>query len=122
MIWHSSDINDVLNELSVDKDKGLSNGVAEMRLKQYGKNTVNAQKSVSFLKRFISLLNNKITYLLIAISIISCAFALFYSQANFYYPLLIIAIVVLNALFSALQLKHGDTALLAVKETTNPKA
>ncbi len=122
MIWHSSDINDVLKELSVDKNKGLANGVAETRLKQFGRNTVRRQKKTSFLKHFLSQLTGKINIFLYIVSIVSFAFALLYDNSDFYYPLLIIAIVILNALFSAFQLVQGENALEAIKEATNPKA
>ena len=40
MIWHSTGAEEVLRELDVDSKKGLPNGVAEMRLEEYGKNVI----------------------------------------------------------------------------------
>ena len=59
MIWHSSDISAVLNELSVDKDNGLQNGVAYEKLEKYGKNQITEAKPTSYFRRFISQLNCK---------------------------------------------------------------
>lgn len=122
MIWHSSEIDDVLNELNVDKDKGLANGVADMRLEQYGRNAITNIEDPTFAKRFFAQFNNKLVYALIAISIISFIVSLLYNQKNAFSSLLIIAIVVINALISAYHLYKGDTALNAMKSITNPNA
>ena len=64
MIWHSSEINSVLEELSVDSNTGLANGVAYERLEKYGKNRVSQMKPVSFLRRFLEQLNKKSVFAL----------------------------------------------------------
>ena len=37
MIWHSSQMQDILKELDVDENKGLANGVVDIRAEIYGK-------------------------------------------------------------------------------------
>ena len=67
MIWHSSDKEQVLSELSVDENKGLANGVAEMRLEEYGKNLVSSSKKESFGEILVNQLKNKLTISLFVI-------------------------------------------------------
>ena len=122
MIWHSSTSQEVLAELSTDAESGLSNGVADERLNIYGKNVISSIESPSFLKRFLEQLNNKIVYLLTIISIISCILSIIYEQKDVFSPLLIIAIVVINALVSAYHLYRCDGALEALRTATNPTA
>ena len=122
MIWHSSTSQEVLAELSTDAESGLSNGVADERLNIYGKNVISSIESPSFLKRFLEQLNNKIVYLLTIISIISYILSIIYEQKDVYSPLLIIAIVVINALVSAYHLYRCDGALEALRTATNPTA
>ncbi|MCQ2440617.1 MAG: cation-translocating P-type ATPase [Clostridia bacterium] len=122
MIWHSSEIDDVLSELSVDKTKGLANGEADMRLEQYGHNVIENIEKPTFIKRFVSQINTKSVYILTVVALICFVVSLVYKQNNFYSPLLIIAIIVLNALISAYNLYKGDTALNSLKSVTNPEA
>ncbi len=122
MIWHSSEVADILKQLDVDAANGLSNSVADSRLETYGKNTTLYGEKISFTKRFISQLKNKVVYFLIAIAIVSFVVDLVYKQSDFYYPLLIIAIVAINALVSAYHLYRCDHALNSIKDITTPKA
>lgn len=120
MIWHSSEINDVLAELSVTKENGLANAVALERLELYGKNTTAVTDKKSLFTRFLSQLKNKVVYFLVAVAIVSFAVSLAYNQNDFYFPLLIIAIVLLNAFISALHLHRCDEALDDIQNAANP--
>ncbi len=122
MIWHSSTAREVLTELSTDAENGLSNGVADERLNIYGKNVITSIEAPSFLKRFLEQLNNKIVYLLAVISVISCIVSLIYEQKDVFSPLLIIAIVIINALVSAYHLYRCDHALDTLRTATTPTA
>ncbi len=120
MIWHSSEINDVLTQLSVTKENGLANGEALERLETYGKNTRSTSDKTSLLSRFLSQLSNKIVYFLTAIAIACFIVNIIYNKSDFYFPLLIVAIVVINAFISALHLHKCDEALDAIQNATNP--
>ncbi len=120
MIWHSSEIQDVLKQLSVTKENGLANATALERLELYGKNTTSLNNKKSLLSRFLSQLKSKVVYFLIAIAIATFVVGLIYSQNTFYYPLLIIAIVFLNAFVSAVHLHKCDQALDDIQNAANP--
>lgn len=121
MIWHSSEIEDVLQQLSVTKDHGLANAVALERLEIYGKNTTSNSGKTSLFRRFLSQLKSKVVYFLIAVAIVSFLVGIIYKQSYFYFPLLIIAIVLLNAFVSALHLHKCDEALDDIQNATNPE-
>lgn len=121
MIWHSSEIKDVLKQLSVTKDYGLANAVALERLEIYGKNTTSNSDKTSLFRRFLSQLKSKVVYFLIAVAIFSFLVGIIYKQSYFYFPLLIIAIVLLNAFISALHLHKCDEALADIQNATNPE-
>ncbi len=120
MIWHSSEVQDVLNQLSVNKDNGLANSVALERLDIYGRNTTCSTDRKSLLSRFISQLKSKTVYFLIAVSIITFCVDLIYDKNDFYFPLLIIAIVFINAFIGALHLYKCDQALDIIQNASNP--
>ena len=120
MIWHSSEISDVLTELSVTKENGLANSVALERLESYGQNTTATTNKKSLLTRFLSQLNNKIVYFLVAVAIACFVVNITYNKTDFYFPLLIIAIVAINAFISALHLYKCDEALETIEKASNP--
>ena len=53
MIWHSTASEEILRELEVDDKKGLPNGVADMRLKEYGINVIARVERPTYFKRFL---------------------------------------------------------------------
>ena len=120
MIWHSTSAAEVLSELGVDDKRGLPNGVAEMRLQQYGKNVISSIEKPSYLKRFSEQLKNRMVIFLLVTAVVSFIVSLMYGQVNNYSPLLIIGIVIANAAVSAYQLHNCDNALDSMKSYTNP--
>ena len=95
MIWHSTTPDEVLAELGVDHKTGLANGVADERLKDYGKNVVTQTERPTFIQRFFSQLKSKVVIILIITALVSFVVSLMYDEVNSYSPLLIIAIVIM---------------------------
>ncbi len=122
MIWHSSDINSVVNELESNSENGLANGVVDLRLKKYGKNAIKNIEKPSYKKHFLSELNNKFVYALSIIAILSFIISIVYEKTDIFSPLLIILIVVINALISAYHLYRSELALNALKSIAHPTA
>ena len=120
MIWHSTASEEILRELEVDDKKGLPNGVADMRLKEYGINVIARVERPTYFKRFLGQLKSKTVIALIVIFLLSFAVSLMYNEADFFAPLLIIAIVLINAAVSAYHLHNCDNALDSMKSITNP--
>ena len=70
MIWHNSTIQDVLNDLNTDKDKGLYSEAAAMRLEQYGKNQIKNYSKKGYLNFFVCEIKSFFVILLTVISVI----------------------------------------------------
>jgi len=122
MIWHSSEINDVLNELQVDPENGLANGVVDLRLEKYGKNRIKSIEKPSFKKHFLNQLNDKFAYILVAVAVISFILSVLYEKNDYFSPFLIIGIIVINALISAYHLYRSEKALNTLRSITNQTA
>ncbi len=120
MIWHSAELNEVLEELSVNSETGLANGVAQERFEEFGSNEVSDSDKISLLKRFLLQFKSKTAITLIIVSIISFIVSLAYNQPQAYMPLLLIAILVINALISAFHLYNCDNTLDDIKSQTYP--
>lgn len=119
MIWHSTNAEDVLKELSVDDKKGLANSEAEMRLESYGGNIITKIEKPSYFKRFLLQLSNKLVIVLIVVALISFAVSLMYKEVNSFSPLLIIGIVFINAAVSAYHIHNCDNAIENMKNAAN---
>jgi len=120
MIWHSAGIDDIINSLSTNLQNGLSNGEADNRLSEYGKNSVAELEKPTYLKRLCDQLKNKTALILIAIAILTFIIGLIYGEKNAYASLLLIVIVVINSLVSAFHLYSSDHARSRLKGLTNP--
>lgn len=120
MIWHNATAVDVLKELTVDDKNGLSIGEVDLRVEKYGENFVSKIERPTFLSRFLGQLKNKTVIVLIITALISFFVSMAYSEVDLYSPLLIIAIVVINALISAYQLVVCDNTIDDLKHITNP--
>ncbi len=122
MIWHSSQTQDVLNELEVTEEKGLANGVADLRLKAYGKNVIKSLKKPSFKKHLFSQLKDKYVLILAIVAIICSLLSFAYEKPDYYSPILIIVLLLLNSVISAYQLYRSDLVLNSLKSVTTPLA
>ncbi len=120
MIWHSAELKEVLDELSTNKDTGLANGVADQRLETYGANEIKSSEKISLLRRFLMQFKSKTLVCLIIVCIISFVISLAYNQPNAYFPLILIAIIVANAVISAFHLYSCDNTLDDIKSQTHP--
>ncbi len=121
MIWHSSSVENVLNELKTDINNGLWAADISERLVLHGKNSTSVSDKTSLLSLFTKQLRSKIVYFLVIIALLTFVVGIVYKQNNFYFPLLIIAIVILNAFISAFHLHKCDIALDEIQNATNPK-
>ena len=122
MIWHSVSAEEVLSELQVDAGKGLANGVADLRLEDSQENVISRIERPSFLACFLNQLKSKLVIFLIITAIVSLVISIMYQAVNLYSPLLIVAIVVINAVISAYHIYTCNNALDSIKQITNPTA
>ena len=120
MIWHSVSAEDVLKELQVDAKEGLANGVADLRLENSQENVISRIERPSFLSCFLNQLKSKLVIFLIITAIVSLVVSMMYQAVNLYSPLLIVAIVVINAVISAYQIYSCNNTLDKIKQITNP--
>lgn len=122
MDWHSLTAKTVLNELKTDPTVGLSDKAARERLNVYGKNTIASKKKKGFLKSFFLQFNDFMIIVLIAAAVISFAMSLINGAADFIDPIVILAIVILNAVLGTVQEAKAEKAIDALKKMSAPHA
>ena len=123
MTSYSQKVNDLLNELKTDMNKGLSRNEVAERQKQYGENRLREKKKKTTLQRFLDQFKDAMILILIAAAIVS--FIVVVVEKNWgelFEPALILLIVILNAVMGVYQEGKAEKALDALKNMSAPHA
>lgn len=123
MIPYSSKIEDLIKELGTDAAKGLtSKQVVELQAK-YGKNELKAKKKKTLFSKFMDQFKDAMIIILLVAAIISFVIALTQNESSeFFEPILILAIVILNAVMGVVQENKAEKAMEALKSMASPHA
>lgn len=114
--WHSQEIEEVIRQLGVNSDKGLTDQEAAQRISQYGKNVLVQQREI----RFLDILKEEITepmiLLLISIGVI---YSLLGSLTDALTIIVIIVVLVLAEVWNEYRAKRSIALL---KQLAPPSA
>ena len=114
---------EVLTKLSVNAAQGLSKEEAQERLQRFGPNALKGKKKKPMLQRFLDQFKDVMVLILVAAAVVSCVVALGGHDAKeFFEPLLILLIVILNAILGVFQENKAERALDALKSLSAPRA
>lgn len=123
MTPYSQNVNELLNELKTNKEKGLSSAEALVRKEKYGENKLREKKKKSIIQRFFDQFKDAMILILIVAAVIS--FVVVCVEKNWgelFEPILILLIVVLNAVMGVYQEGKAEKALNALKNMSAPHA
>ena len=121
MMYHHKTAQEVLQELSSDQTRGLSREEAEKRRDQYGENRLQEKKKKSTFQRFLDQFKDVMILILLLAAAVSF-FVAWTEGEEFFEPLLILLIVVLNAVMGVMQENKAEKALEALKGLSAPHA
>lgn len=113
-------IQEVLLELQVDKDVGLSAEEVKVRQAKHGLNELPKAKKKTVLSAFLSQMNNAMIYILLIAAVISFVLAIIEKEGGFFEPILILTIVVINGVIGTIQELKADKALEALEKLSAP--
>ena len=123
MLYHYQKKQEVLESLSSNPQTGLSTQQVEKLTEQYGPNHLKEKKKKSNLQRyFAQFIDVMIIFLLFSAAIsfgIACVEG---DPMEFFEPVLILLIVVLNAIMGMMQESKAEKALYALKNMSAPHA
>ncbi|HDX9580658.1 TPA: cation-translocating P-type ATPase [Bacillus pseudomycoides] len=114
--WYSKTKDQTLRELETNEQHGLSEEIAESRLKKYGKNELVMKKKRTLAERIFSQINDILVYVLLIAALIS-AFVGEWADAS-----IIVIVIVLNAVIGIIQESKAEQALEALQKMATPKA
>lgn len=123
MIYYQETHEAVLQELKSDQALGLTSGQAAERLTHYGKNRLKEKKGKTKLQKFFDQFKDAMILILLAAAAISFGIACAEGESGeFFEPILILLIVVLNAVIGVMQESKAEKALEALKNLSAPHA
>ncbi len=122
MTYHNLSIEDTLKELNTNQNTGLSAKEAKKRLKTYDYNQLASPKKKSLLMRFLSQFADFMIIILIFAAIISFLVSYMNGEADYIDPIIIFAIIIMNALIGVIQETKAEHSLEALKKLSAPNA
>jgi len=122
-MFHDKNTDDLLKSLNTDAVKGLDESTAERLLKEIGENRLREGKKQTLLQRFASQLKDVMIIILLIAAAISFVVAIVEGHTEeFFEPVLILAIVILNAVLGVSQESKAEKAMEALKSMSAPHA
>lgn len=123
MSYHAQETAQVTERLSVDPRSGLTEAEARARRGKYGPNRLREQKKKTNLQRFADQFKDVMILILLLAAAISFVIACVEGEPKeFFEPVLILLIVVLNAVMGVMQESKAEKALDALKGLSAPHA
>ncbi len=120
---HNADAQTICGALNTSADSGLSQKEAQLRLNQHGPNKLAEKKRKPLLARFFDQFKDVMILILLAAAAVSFIVAVNgHDPSEFFEPLLIVLIVVLNAVMGMVQESKAEAALEALENMSAPHA
>lgn len=114
---------ELIKGLHTDPSRGLSSEEALERKKRYGENRLEEKKPKTLFQRFLDQLKDVMILILLAAAVISFITAWHsHDTAEFFEPVLILLIVILNAILGVMQESKAEKAMEALKSMSAPHA
>ncbi|MDD6484744.1 MAG: calcium-translocating P-type ATPase, PMCA-type [Clostridiales bacterium] len=113
---------DAVKKLATDEKHGLTQKEAQKRQQKYGKNILNTKRKKSIVSKFIAQFNDFMILLLLGAAGVSFFTSFLQGDADIAEPVIILAIVTLNALLGVIQESRAEKSLEALKKLASPHA
>ncbi len=115
-------VRDVLAYYGTDSEYGLSNKQVEENRSRFGRNKLKDHKKVSIIVKFFMQFNDFMIVILLIAAAVSFFISYLKNEVDFLDPIIILAIVTMNAVLGVLQESKAEKALEALKKMSAPMA
>ncbi len=123
MSAHSKSNEEILKEYNVSIEQGLSDAVVTANREKYGENKLREKKKKTTFQRFLEQFKDVMIIILLIAAVISFVVAIIEGNPKeFFEPVLILLIVVLNAIMGVVQESKAEKALDALQNLSAPHA
>lgn len=121
MEWYSISVNELIHQTGCIPEKGLSSSKAKKIQKKVPPNELAQEKPPGIFSRFISQFKDFMILTLLAAAAVSFAASYLQGHADFTDPVIILAIVLINAVIGVFQEKKAEHSLAALKSMQTPE-
>ena len=111
--WHSKTTKEVLDQLNVTVQDGLTDSEAKKRLDQYGPNELKSAERESLFMRFLDQMKDPMIIVLLIAAVLSFVSSGFTDWVD---SVIILLIVIVNAVISISQEDNAEKALEALRK------
>lgn len=115
MDYYKMTVNDILNHFDTNIKKGVTPEKRKAYTDKYGFNVLPEEKSPGFIIRFLSQFRDFMIVILLISAFISGYISYMQKENDFTEPIIILAIVIINALFGSLQELKAEKSIKALK-------
>ena len=123
MTYHQLPASEAVQKLDSDSSRGLRSEQVQERLASVGENKLKEKKKKTNVQRFLAQFKDVMILILLGAALISFIIACVEGEPKeFFEPLLILLIVVLNAIMGVMQESKAEKALEALKNLSAPHA
>ncbi len=123
MLYHHQAIETVLKELDTDLSRGLTAQQVDKKRSEFGENKLREKKKKTNFQRFADQFKDVMILILLAAAAVSFVIACIEQNPNeFFEPVLILLIVIMNAIMGVMQESKAEKALDALKNMSAPHA
>ena len=120
--YHNKTVQQTAELLGTDVKTGLTHDEVEKRLHHYGKNELIEKKKKNIFIKFLEQFNDFMIIILLSAAAVSFITSIMQGDADITEPVIILAIVILNALLGVIQEKRAEKSLEALKKLSSPHA
>lgn len=120
--YHDMTVSETAEALKTDIKTGLGAQEVKRRLEKYGKNELVQKKRKNIFVKFLEQFNDFMIIILLGAAAVSFITSLLRGDADITEPVIILAIVVLNALLGVIQESRAEKSLEALKKLSSPRA
>ena len=121
MNWYQMETQELLQKLSCPSDRGLSAKEVQKRKKEYGPNELEQEKGPGILRQFAAQFKDFMILTLLAAALISFLASYLKGEMDLTDPVIILAIVVINALLGIFQERKAEHSLAHLRSLQTPE-
>ena len=122
MLWHAISAEETANELGTSLENGLNSAQISRLTLKYGENVLKEKKKKSIPKKFVSQFSDFMVIILFIAAFISFVVSLLSGEGEFYDPVIILLIVMINAIIGVIQESKAEKAIEELKKMAAPYA
>ncbi len=126
MKGHLGNIDEIISHYQTDRERGLTAEQVIKKQEEFGKNKLKEKKKKSILAKFFEQFKDVMIIILLLAAVVSFVLACVHvsqgKEGEFFEPILILVIVVLNAIMGVVQENKAEKALDALKNMSAPHA